>query len=175
MESAHRLLALFVLIGLVLGVNFLYVTMDFRSYPSAEEIMTDPGMVDGQDVFIFEEVESVTSDQQRVTILLEDKYFAGLDLGGDMLDTRDEHEITVLVADATVVGSIQAGSYIQIHGRLTHEFTRIDAHTIVVEYQHTGDWLYTYGMSLFGGLIACIFFFRHWRITPTGFAPRRDP
>ncbi len=174
MDSVRRIALLGVLIGLVFGVNFLYVGLDFRSYPSTDEIIGDQRAVNGHEVFVFEEVELIDHDRQRITIVLEDEYFAGLGLGGVELETRDQHELTVFLANASVIGTIEDGSYLQIHGTLRDDSTVIDAQSVIVEHQHKGDWVYSYGISLIGAFIALLFFFRHWKITRTGFVLRRD-
>jgi len=164
MHPTHRLLGIAVLIALLLGLNVVVAAVDYRPYPDGETIRSDPVAADGEQVFVFREVETVSKTEPQAVVLREDESVVGIGLDGITWDVAYREEVTVDLSDATVSGELNAGSYVQVYGQLRDESSVIDADRVVVDYQDAADYTYMYGTSIFGLLVAVAYFFSHWRI-----------
>lgn len=161
MTNAYRSLAIVLLLLLIGGLCVQYAATDHWSYPSAEEIASDPQTHDGDTVFLFGEVESVDSDRGTIGLV-----------------TGDNPEIRFTIEDApsSSTDGLEAGGSIQVYGTLREEASVVVAEKVVVDYRHARDRLYVYGTSILGGLLAAGYFLRYWRIDLRGgrFTPRGE-
>ena len=164
MHPTHRLLGIAVLIALLLGLNFVVAAVDYRPYPNQDAIISEPAAYDGEQVFVFKDVETVSTTDSQAVVLREIEPVVDIGLDGVTRAVTYREAVTVDLSDATVSGEIAPGAYIQIYGQLRDESSVIDADRVVVDYQNSADYTYMYGTSILGLLVAVVYFFSHWRI-----------
>lgn len=160
MNRTFRFAAICLLLSAAIGLCILYAGADRLASPDAEEIATDPGGYDGQQVFLFGRVVSVDAASQSVEIV------AGED---------PERRFAVESVPESTIDTIEPGAAVQVDGVLAMESTVLRADTVVVDYRNGADFRYVYATSLFGGLLAAAGFLWHWRVDPRhGFVSRGD-
>jgi hypothetical protein len=164
MQATHRLLGIAVLIVLLVGLNFAVAAVDYRPYPNQDAIISEPAAHDGEQVFIFKEVETVSETDSQAVVLRKNNPVVDIGLDGVTREVTYREEVTVDLSGATVSGEIVPGAYIQVYGQLRDESSVIDADRVVVDYQDSADYTYMYGTSILGLLVAVAYFFKHWRI-----------
>lgn len=164
MNLKQRMFTIGVLLVLLFGFNFLYASADFRTYPEESEIVTDPVAYEGEQVFVFSDVKSINEEQGSIVVTREEKRVTDIGLNGITKEFEYQEDVTVRLEKASISGDIRESSYIQIYGELRDESTVIDADVVVVDYQSSTEYIYMYGMSLLGGLLAVAYFFCHWRV-----------
>ncbi len=164
MNLTHRLLGIAVLIALLVGLNFAVAAVDYRPYPNQDAIISEPAVHDGEQVFVFKEVETVSETSSQAIVLREREPVVDIGTDGVTRAVTYREQVTVDLSDATVSGELNTGSYVQVYGQLRDESRVIDADRVVVDYQDAADYTYMYGTSIFGLLVAVVYFFSHWRI-----------
>lgn len=164
MEVTHRLLGIAVLIVLLVGLNFAVAAVDYRPYPNQDAIISEPAAHDDEQVFIFNEVETVSEADSQAVVLRKNNPVVDIGLDGVTREVTYHKEVNVDLSGATVSGEIVPSAYIQVYGQLRDESSVIDADRVVVDYQDSADYTYMYGTSILGLLVAVAYFFKHWRI-----------
>jgi hypothetical protein len=158
----YRVLGVGVLLLLLTGVCVQYAAADHWSYPSTDEIASEPEANDGERVLLFGVVRAVDETSNEMVIL------AGTD---------PELELTVVDIPGTVTGTIEVDGSVQVYGTLREGSSVVVADGIVIDLRHTIDRLYAYGTSILGGILAALYFLRYWRVDlrTLRFRPRGDP
>jgi len=157
----YRVLGLGVLLLLLTGVCVQYAAADHWSYPSTDDIASEPEAHDGETVLLFGVVRAVDETSAEIVV------FAGTD---------PKLELTVVDAPATVTGNVEVGGSVQIYGTLREGSSVVVADGVVVDFRHAIDRFYAYGTSILGGILAALYFLRHWRVDvrTLRFRPRGD-
>ena len=159
MKTTRRVAVVGLMLVVGVGLCVAYAGADLWTYPSPDEVDADPGSHDGQQVLAFVDVQSVEDGAVTVT------------WGSD-----PTVEFTVEGVSGELREQLQPGASIQLYGQLDADSTVLVADEVVVDMHGTADRLYTYGISIFGGLIAAGVFLWYWRINwrKLQFEPRGD-
>lgn len=164
MDLKQRSFIIVLILILVFPLGSIYASVDHRPYPEESAIVTDPVAYEGETVFIFTDVLTINEDQKSVLIQRENDRVVDINLNGVTKRAEYRRNVTVQLDNASISGTIREDSYIQIYGDLRDESTVIDAEVVVVDYQDSSDYVYMYGISIFGACFAVVYFFRYWRI-----------
>ena len=161
MNRIYRLGAVCLLLSAAVGLCVLYAEADRYASPTVEDITTDPGTYDGQQVFFFGRAVAVDAASQTMTMV-----------AGDDPD----REFAVESVSESTIAAIEPGSAIQVSGVLDDRSTVLHADDVVVDYRNGADFRYVYGASLLGGLLAAAGFLWFWQVEfrQLGFVPRGD-
>lgn len=131
------------------GLCVQYAAVDQWSYPSPQEIDSNPGEADGTRVLLFGIVQAIDPDDGQVSI-----------------QTGPNLEYRVLITDVpdSLTSQIKSGGAIQVFGTVGEGGDIVHADRIVVDFRDQADRSYTYLTSLLGGILASGYFLRHWQI-----------
>jgi len=147
MKTTRRVAVVGLLV--VVGVSLCVASAgaDLWAYPGPDDIAADPGPHDGQQVLAFVEVQSV--EDETVVVIW---------------GSNPTVELAVEEAPSDLRERLQPGAAIQVYGQLESDSTVLVADEVVVDYHGTADRLYTYGISILGGVIAAGVFLWYWQI-----------
>jgi len=159
MNTTRRLAVVCLLLVVGVGLCVAYAGADLWAYPTPDDVETDPGAHDGQQVLAFVDVQSLDGDSMAVT-----------------WGSAPSVELTVKGVSDDHRDRLKPGAAIQVYGHLEADSTVLRADEVVVDFHDTTDRLYAYGTSILGGLIAAGVFLRYWRINwrKLQFEPRGD-
>lgn len=158
MDTPSRIIALCVLLVATSGLCVQYDRTDLWSYPSTDEIATDPAAYDNQEMFVFVVIEEVNATDGTIFV--------------DSSPSR----IDVSALDPMFVDTLSPGASVQVYGTLREQSQLLVAEEIVIDYHGSDERLYTYVTSLLGAILAAGGFLRYWRVDwrAFGFEPRGD-